>query len=286
MTMLANHDFDLTETDFRQISDVVYRYCGINLHDGKMDLVRARMAKQLRVGGFRSTAEYLQRVRADDSGAELVSLIDAISTNLTSLFREPAHFRHLREKFLPGLLERKRRNGPFRIRAWSAGCSSGEEAYSLAMVLDDTLGDVAVCDTKILATDISTRMLQKARSGVYPQEQLRTVPHAMLNRYFVRQSEGTRARQHDYAVEPALRRLISFRRLNLMDQPWPFSGNFDFIFCRNVMIYFDQPTQERLVQRYWEKLESGGLLFTGHAESLAGVSHRFHHVEPTIYEKR
>src|SRR5882672_9723256 len=131
MTMLANHDFDLTDADFRRISDVVYRYCGINLHDGKKDLVRARMAKQLRLGGFRSAAEYLQRVQADRSGGELVSLIDAISTNLTSFFREPAHFRYLRESFLPQLLERKRGDGHSRIRAWSAGCSSGDEAYSL-----------------------------------------------------------------------------------------------------------------------------------------------------------
>jgi chemotaxis protein methyltransferase CheR len=286
MTMLVNQDFDLTEADFRQISDVVYRYCGINLHDGKKDLVRARVAKQLRIGGFCSAAEYLERVQTDRSGGELVSLIDAISTNLTHFFREPAHFQHLRESFLPRLLERKRRQGRFRIRAWSAGCSSGEEAYSLAIVLDNALQKEGAWDVKILATDISTSVLRKARSGVYPQSQIRDVPEAMANKYFSRQSGAPRGQQHNYAIAPTLSRLISFRRLNLMDQPWPFSGNFDFIFCRNVMIYFDHPTQERLVQRYWEALDSGGLLFTGHAESLVGVSHRFHPVESTIYEKR
>lgn len=155
----------------------------------------------------------------------------------------------------------------------------------MAMVLDHALDGAGAFDAKILATDISTRMLRQAKTGIYPRSRLGDVPSAMLHKYFATAAEVSHGEGHAYAVGPALRGMISFRRLNLMEEPWPFNGSFDFIFCRNVMIYFDHPTQERLIARYWDRLESGGLLFTGHAESLTGISHRFRYVEPTIYEK-
>jgi chemotaxis protein methyltransferase CheR len=279
MTLIAADKFDLSEAEFRQISEVVYSHCGINLHDGKKALVRARIAKELRARGFRSASQYLGQIQADRSGAELASLIDALSTNLTSFFREPVHFQFLRERFLPELMERRRRGRQGRIRVWSAGCSSGQEPYSLAMTLADVLrAQLGDWDAKILATDISTIKLQEARAGIYEADDLNNVPAAMLREHF----EPLQGR---FGVKPGLRRLVAFRRLNLMERPWPFSATFDCILCRNVMIYFDHPTQEQLVGRFWDQLESGGLLFTGHSESLTGISHRFRYVQPTIYEK-
>jgi chemotaxis protein methyltransferase CheR len=153
------------------------------------------------------------------------------------------------------------------------------------MVLDNALDGDGACDAKILATDISARMMQRARSGVFPQSRLGNLSNVMLHKYFTAETRPAVGDQTAYAVGPVLRKLICFRKLNLMDHPWPFNGNFDFIFCRNVMIYFDQPTQDRLISRYWDRLDSGGLLFTGHSESLTAISHRFKYVEPSIYEK-
>jgi chemotaxis protein methyltransferase CheR len=276
--LIAEADYDLTEREFQLVSDLVYRHCGINLHDGKKELVRARMAKHIRSGGFRSVAAYLEHVNSEPSREAFHSLIDSISTNLTSFFRERQHFDHLSGKFLPALAERKRKAGANRIRAWSAGCSTGQEPYSLTITLLEALG--TAWDMKLLATDISRRVLQTARQGIYEKTKLDGVSTELRAKYFPT-LEGNRAVTQASAQ---LRSLIQFNYLNLME-PWPFSGPFDFIFCRNVMIYFDKPTQERLINRYYDCLDSGGLLFTGHSESLTGVSHKFRYVQPTIYAK-
>jgi chemotaxis protein methyltransferase CheR len=278
MTTLTREN--LSESDFRLISDMVYRHCGIHLHEGKRELVQARLAKRLRTGGFTRLQDYLDHVAADGSGREFTALIDAMSTNLTSFFREIGHFHFLTEHFLPRLLERKRKQKDQRIRLWSAGCSTGEEPYSLAMTMLEA-ANPQEWDVKILATDISTRVLQTAKAGIYPKDRADSVPQPHRSKYFLSaQVGGERALQ----VCPAARSLICFRHLNLMEN-WPFTGPLDFIFCRNVMIYFDKPTQERLVGRFWNCLESGGLLFTGHSESLTGIRHKFSYVQPTIYCK-
>jgi chemotaxis protein methyltransferase CheR len=268
---------DLSESEFQQISDMVYRHCGINLHDGKKDLVRARIAKRIRSGGFGSTSAYIQAVQNDPSRDEFHHLIDSISTNLTSFFREGQHFEYLRTRLLPTLMTHKKRRND-RIRAWSAGCSTGEEPYSLAMTLLDVVGPEA--DIKLLATDISRRVLDVARRGVYEKTRVDSIPAALRTRFFA-PAPGLAGK---FQASRELRSIIQFNYLNLMDS-WPFTGPFDFIFCRNVMIYFDKPTQHRLIQRYWDCLASGGCLFTGHSESLTGVSHQFRYVQPTIYMK-
>ncbi len=281
MTTQTSQD-TISEREFRQISDLVYRHCGINLHDGKKELVRARIAKRLRLGGFGSFSGYVQHVMEDGSGQEFGELIDAISTNLTQFFRENSHFAYLTEHFLPPLLQKKRREGKRRLRVWSAGCSTGEEPYTLGMTLSETLGDeMPNWDIKILATDISRNVLRQAEAGVYSQKRLGDVPPALRHRHFTVTRKGD---DKVFTVNDNVRRLIAFRYLNLME-PWPFGGPFDFIFCRNVMIYFDKPTQESLVNRYWDCLEPGGLLFTGHSESLTGINHRFRYVQPTIYTR-
>jgi chemotaxis protein methyltransferase CheR len=281
-TMSAIAEIPLTDREFTRLSALIYKQCGINLHGGKQQLVQARLAKRLRTGGFDSVSAYLDHVLADATGAELTSLIDSISTNLTSFFREVKHFDYLVQKFLPALIERKvKAGGDRRIRAWSAGCSTGEEPYSLAITLLDAVAGKGAWDIKLLATDISTKVLRSAQQGTYDTERVAPVSAAQKAKYFTRYRA---AGVETYQAMPSLREIIRFRHLNLMED-WPFIGPFDFIFCRNVMIYFDKPTQERLVRRYFNCLPAGGMLFTGHSESLTGIAHDFRYVEPTIYAR-
>ncbi|AQT66878.1 Chemotaxis protein methyltransferase [Anaerohalosphaera lusitana] len=274
-------DANLTDDDFRQVSRVIYEHCGINLHDGKKELVRARLAKRMRVTKRRSISDYLSYALRDHSGKEFSLLVDAISTNLTSFFREQKHFDFLCDEFLPSLITKKRASGDKVVRAWSAGCSSGEEPYSLAITLLSELKNAPEFQVKILATDISTTVLDRARTGIYPEKRVAPVPAELKHRYLIREkSDGEKM----FRVAKILRECIYFGQLNLM-QEWPIKVPLDFIFCRNVMIYFDKPTQERLVNRYYDILQPGGVLFTGHSESLTGIKHRFRYVQPTIYAK-
>lgn len=271
----------LTDQQFQEISKMVYDHCKINLHDGKKELVRARLAKRLRIGGFATYPEYMRHVLSDETGGEFSILIDSLSTNLTSFFRENQHFEFLRKTLLPQLLARKQKERSFKIRCWSAGCSSGEEPYSLAITLLDETSGKGSWDVKILASDISTTVLDRARQGVYPQERIEPVSAAQRSRYLTkRRIKG----EEVYEVNSPLRDAVVFKHVNLMEE-WPIRVPLDFIFCRNVMIYFDKPTQERLVNRYWDQLDVGGALFTGHSESLTGVKHKFKYVQPTIYRK-
>lgn len=275
----------LTERDFRKISDLVYEHCGINLHAGKKELVRARLAKRLRCGNFKTFSDYMKHVMADSTGKEFSILIDSLSTNLTSFFREGQHFEFLRERFLPSLMERKRAKRDFRIRAWSAGCSSGEESYSVAITLLDAVQGQGRWDIKILATDISTSVLEAAKTGIYDKQRVEPLSPIQRQRYF--RTSHTTENQKVFEVNQNLRDIVIFKYLNLMGS-WPIDtrrGGLDFIFCRNVMIYFDKPTQRRLVNRFWDLLSPGGILFTGHSESLTGIEHKFRYVQPTIYAK-
>jgi chemotaxis protein methyltransferase CheR len=263
------------------IRGLVYDHCGINLHDGKKELVRARLAKRLRVGGFATFPEYMKHVFADKTGKEFSILIDALSTNLTSFFREMQHFEFLRQEFLPLLLERKRSQRDFKLRCWSAGCSSGEEPYSIAITLLETVAGQGSWDVKVLATDISTTILERAQKGVYGEDRIKPVSPALRHKYLQAQTfKGEKV----FTVGKALRNVVIFKYLNLMKE-WPIRRKLDFMFCRNVMIYFDKPTQEALINRYWKVLDSGGILFTGHSESLAGIDHKFKYIQPTIYIK-
>ncbi|HOW17859.1 MAG TPA: protein-glutamate O-methyltransferase [Phycisphaerae bacterium] len=271
---------ELTDEQFERISDLVKSLCGINLHQGKKELVKARLSKRLRALGFAGFDEYIRYVQNDGGGDELVAMLDAISTNLTSFFREPGHFDYLAEQVLPGIAARA---GPGRrsLRIWSAGCSTGEEPYTIAIVTAECLPDPDSWDVRILATDLSTRVLAQARQGLYGADRLKDVPGLLVSRYFT--CVETRPRRL-YRVNDHLRGRVTFARLNLLG-PWPMRGPFDVIFCRNVMIYFDKPTQARLVERFWELLAPDGVLFVGHSESLAGVKHRFEYVQPTVYRK-
>ncbi len=278
---LTLEKLELRESDFRRISDRIFKHCGINLHNGKKGLVQSRLAKLVRQGPYKSFTEYVDYVLSPAGSKEFYNLVDSISTNLTFFFREKSHFDYLEQVFIPQLIAKKRKTRQPRIRIWSAGCSSGEEPYSLAITMLRLFEDKPGWDIKILATDVSTRILKKAQQGVYDQERLKPLPPQQKQRFFkLSKVDGKKI----YTVAPQLQQIIHFRYLNLME-PWPFTGKFDIIFCRNVMIYFDKKTQANLVNRYWDCLHPGGLLCIGHSESLAGTTHKFRYVQPATYIK-
>jgi chemotaxis protein methyltransferase CheR len=264
----------LKKGQFERISQLVHQMTGINLPPGKHELVRARLTKRLRALGLKSFDTYMEHLEHDQSEGEIVAMIEAMTTNKTNFFREPQHFGYLCHQILPVLRSRM-------IRVWSAGCSSGEEPYTTAILLNEAIGDRSLWDIRILATDLSSRMIAHARNGVYDINHLREVPPLLISKYFTC-IETKPVRR--YQIIEMLRRRVHFARLNLMEE-WPMRGPFDVIFCRNVMIYFDKATQEQLVNRFWKLMKPGGYLFVGHSESLTGSPHKFRYVQPAIYMK-
>jgi chemotaxis protein methyltransferase CheR len=271
---------ELRDIDFEKISRLVYEKCGINLHEGKKELVTARLGKRLREGNFQSFAEYYCHVTTEEGTEELVRMIDSISTNLTFFFREESHFALL-SNIVPTMAETAaRENKRPKLRLWSAGCSTGEEPYSLAITVLESLRSPFV-DVKILATDISTVVLKTATHGMYSEDKTKNVPLPLLKKYFQR---GTGKMNGYVRVNPLIRDMVSFKRFNLMDVP-PASALFDIIFCRNVMIYFDKATQQTLVNNFYSRLVKGGYFFIGHSESLTSLNHNFKYIEPSVYRK-
>ena len=271
MNIAAIH---LSDNHFKKISDLVYRTSGINLRSGKESLVRARLMKRLRARGMPSVKDYLDYINSEQGRDELVQFIDVMTTNKTSFFREAEHFHYMRERVIPELTGH-------RLRFWSAACSSGEEAYTLAMWLREHLPDIDTRDALILATDISRRMLDKARQALYPVATVRSLPSPQFKKYFTTLN-GRQA--GDVRVAGEVRSMVRFAWLNLLEK-WPMKGPFNVIFCRNVMIYFDRPTQQKLINRFWDLLEPGGYLFVGHSEGLSAVKHKFRYMRPATYRK-
>ena len=265
----------LTGREFEQFRALAYEQFGLDLSKGKEQLVSARLGKQIRELNLPSFEEYYRYIVQDRSGEALSGMIDALTTNHTSFFREPAHFDFLRQAVIPALRDRER------IAIWSAACSTGEEPYSIAFCLLDELGMEAVARIDILATDISTRVLAHAQKAVYPAARFESVPPALLRNYV---RKGAHQWKDWYLVKKEIRAAVEFRRLNLMKS---LSGLpvFPVIFCRNVMIYFDKPTQQDLVGRLAACLEPGGYLLIGHSESLNGIDHQLRYVRPAVYRK-
>lgn len=271
---------EMRDLDFERISRLVYDLAGINLHDGKKELVKSRLGKRLRHGNFGSFSDYYRYVTTQAGADELIAMIDSLSTNLTYFFREEKHYKKLEEVVREIAKEQSQRTTTLRLRVWSAGCSTGEEPYTLALVLNEALAGRAGSIT-ILATDISTRALKKAVTGIYEKERVNTISPPLLRKYF---QLGQGRWQGHYRVKKNIREMISFKRFNLKET-LDADYCFDFIFCRNVMIYFDKRTQEEVVNRFYDRLHEGGYLFIGHSESLTGLSHRFTYVQPSIYRK-
>jgi chemotaxis protein methyltransferase CheR len=273
--LTASQPRALTDREFQDIRQLAYQRFGLDLKPGKEELVSARLGRKIREGGFGSYREYLDSVLADRTGESLIALIDALTTNFTSFFREQAHFDFVRETVIPALRDKSS------IEVWCAACSTGEEPYSLAFTLQDELERAARPGFRILATDISTRALDAARAAVYPAERFERLPTAWLRKYLLR---GEGKWQGQFRVKPEIRRQVEFERLNLIE-PITHSRKFNLIFCRNVMIYFDKPTQEAVVNKLADWLDPGGYLFVGHAESLTGVQHGLQYLRPATYMK-
>jgi chemotaxis protein methyltransferase CheR len=271
--------FNLTAEELRLISSLVHQKFGINLGEQKRTLVIERLQKELRRGGFSNFKDYYDYVTREATGQALLTMIDRISTNHTFFFREQDHFELLTAEVLPRMLQ-KLPGGGQNLRFWSAGCSSGEEAYSLAMTVSDFLGPGSInLVPSILATDISVTALSKASQGVYASSETAQLPPGVKLRYFAKVADGM------WAVQEHLKKMILFRRLNLMRQVYPFRNKFHVIFCRNVMIYFDVPTRNALLEKFHKCLEPEGYLFVGHSESLGNSSGLFKYVKPAVYQK-
>lgn len=274
MTPRRYREFAFAWNDFVALRRLVETHTGIAVADAKFEMFYARLARRLRALGLRDFKEYVARLR-DDDGQELTELINAITTNLTGFFREPHHFEFLARRLVPDWAARP--GAPLRL--WSAGCSTGQEAYSLALVLLEYLPDAQTRDLRILATDLDTQALAVAAAAVYPARELDALARPPWRRWVL---HGRHAQQGFIRLRPEVRALVHPRRLNLVGD-WPLRRRYDAIFCRNVMIYFDAATKRRLVERLADRLAAGGHLFLGHAESLIGVTQRLRPVARTVY---
>lgn len=263
----------LESKHFDAIKHLLYKICGIDLKPGKEALVHSRLTGRLRTLEMDDFDTYLDYVKSDTSRRELTMLVDAMTTNKTHFFREEAHFDYLCRDLLPQWKTQQH------LRIWCAGCSSGEEPYTLAIALREAWPHIDAADVRILATDISDTVLDDARAALYREDQISDVPTSLLQKYFTRTPA---AHAPVYNIDPSVRHMVKFAALNLI-APWPMQGPFDVIFCRNVMIYFDQETRERLIERYYKLLRPGGYFFIGHSESLTGLTHSFDYVQPAIY---
>ncbi|KVE27613.1 chemotaxis protein CheR [Burkholderia singularis] len=268
----AARDFSFTSADFAKIRTLIHRVAGISLSEHKRDMAYSRLARRLRARGLTRFCDYLELLERDDDPAEWEAFTNALTTNLTAFFREAHHFPILAEFA-------KRRESP--VSVWCSAASTGEEPYSIAMTLVEALGEHAARSASVIATDLDTQVLAKAQAGVYAFEQVRHLSPERLKRFFLK---GTGAQAGRVKVRPELRAMIRFAQLNLTDADYGFSKPFDAIFCRNVMIYFDKPTQAQVLARFEPLMKPGGLLFAGHSENFSYVTRAFQLRGQTVYE--
>ena len=273
----------LSDKEFELFRGLIYKTSGISLALSKKELVKARLSKRLTKTGIGTFEQYYKFVtKHDKNGEELVHLLDSISTNKTDFFREAKHFDFLNTKLLPDLIQKKEKVKNKTIRVWCAASSSGEEPYTLAITILNHINPNDGWNIKILATDISTKILQRAIRGIYTIDSLKGISPAIVSAHFKRvvidKSNCFQAKDH-------LKKIITFRRFNLMTPNFPFRNPFDFIFCRNVMIYFDTDTQHKLILKFYNCLPKDGYLFIGHSETLARKTHGFKYTQPAVYQK-
>jgi chemotaxis protein methyltransferase CheR len=273
----VQQEYALQDDDFQKISHLVTSTTGIVIDDRKRAFIHGRLGRRLRALGLTDFSEYCRVLDGPDGAAERRVLVNAITTNHTSFFREQHHFDYLANTILPAAV-RKRQEAQRRLRIWSAGCATGEEPYTIAMTLCDSEVPLAGWDMKVLATDLDTNVIAHATAGIYDEERVDSIPRHFRDRYVTEQPDG-RGSMHE-----ALRSLITFKPLNLLDN-WPMHGPFDVIFCRNVVIYFDKPTQRTLFDRFADMLKPDGWLIVGHSESLQNLTNRFEMAGRTIYRR-
>ena len=279
----GDREAGLSQRDFGRLSAFVHEHCGIKLPPSKKTMLEARLRRRLRALDLKSYDDYCDYLFGPDGqDEEVVRMIDLVTTNKTDFFREPAHFDFLVRNCLPELCDAGRGGSWRKLTVWSAGCSTGEEPYTLAMVLSAFAESRPGLRFSIVATDISTRVLEKAALGIYDEDRVEPVPPAMKRKYLLRSKDRSRGLVR---VAPGVRSLVDFRRLNLMDGDFGLRESMDLIFCRNVIIYFDKPTQEGLVNRFTRHLAPGGYLFLGHSETLCGMDVPLVQMAPTVYRK-
>jgi len=279
--MTNNFGFTLSTEEFNKLRDLIYDRFGIHLTDAKRSLLISRLQAVLKRLHLNSFEEYYQYLVKDESLSALDELVNRVSTNFTYFYREEKHFEYFQRVFLPHwervLNERKSKD----IRIWVAGCASGEEPYTLMMLMKEYFKqNYSLWDAGILATDISQKALSFAEVGIYPEDRLHKLPETLKSRFFKPNSVGD-----SYEISADVKKEVTFRRFNLMNDVFPFKKKFQAIFCRNVMIYFDQPTREKLVRKYADLLEDGGMLFIGHSETLGRNHPDLQYVIPSAYRK-
>ncbi len=270
---------DMNNRQFQRFCEIALQKAGLSLKEGKEALVEARVAKRLRALGLGTAQEYLEYLEQEPTGEEIVQFLDTISTNYTSFMREADHF-----DFLGSLALAWLRAGQKRVRVWCAASSTGQEPYCIGMTLAEAFSGHEV-DYRILATDISTKVLAHAEAGCYTERELQALPRHLRAKYFARDN-GWVSAERIFRVAPKLKEHIVFRRLNLAELPYPMQGPFDAVFCRNVMIYFDHQTRAGLVSEVERLLRPGGFLITGHSETLTGIARELKLIQPTIYERK
>lgn len=281
--MASGQQLDITTEEFQKIADLIYKHAGIKLKDTKRQLVRSRLKKRLRKLEINNFSDYYQRVQSDQTGEELSYLLQAISTNVTSFFREEKHFDYMREVIIPELLEKYNTTSERTyLHFWSAACSTGQEPYTMAITLLENIPNPENYRIRILGTDISREALQSAKRGVYRMKDVEDVPQMIRDRYF---NTVTVNGERKVQVTEEVREMVTYGYLNLNGNDFPFSKKFDLIFCRNVTIYFDNPVVQKLINKFERHMKSDGYLFMGHSESLAGIDHNLSFKKATIYQK-
>lgn len=279
--LLNTSKLKLSNLEFKRLSDLVQRQTGIRMPQAKKVMLESRLQKRLRQLRIPTFSEYLQYLfSAQGKSEELLNMIDAVTTNKTDFFREPFHFNFLKMSLLPALVNRYQ--SPPKLTVWSAACSSGEEPYTLAMVLEDFKEKNPKLNYSIYATDISTQVLDIAKKGIYAEERIAPVPPALKFKYLLKSKDRIKK---EVRIHPSLRSKISFSRLNLLESPYSIREKMDIIFCRNVFIYFDRETQLFILNQFYKHLKPGGFLFMGHSESLNGLDIPYVQIRPTIYRK-
>ncbi|HCL56912.1 MAG TPA: chemotaxis protein CheR [Spirochaetia bacterium] len=269
----------MSDAEFEKIQKLVYDYLGIHLKDTKKLMIRNRLIKRLRQLKLEDYNDYLEYLAVKDDGNEFQEFINAVTTNKTDFFREYKQFEILRGEILPEFEKIKNQKN---IRIWSAGCSTGEEPYSIAITLDEFFKNKPVWDFRILATDINSQVLEHSQNGIYNESVLSPLSKEQLSQYFLK---GTGENEGTYKVKEILKNKIIFKQLNLFLPEFPIKGNIDIIFCRNVAIYFDKIKKQELFAKYYQLLRSGGYLFIGHSESLTGINNNFVFLKNNIYKK-
>ena len=276
----SNGMMAISDSEFKHIRDLIYKRFGINLTEQKRSLLVGRLQKLMRQLRLQSFAEYFSYLENDKTEASLGELVDLISTNHTYFNREKEHFTYFSETALPAVIEKLKRQNRKDLRIWCAGCSSGEEPYTLLMLMMEYLGnDYKSWDAGILATDISDKALTAARSGAYATDRVMQLPAPLRNKYFAPAGAG------EMQVIDKVKNEVTYRRFNLMNTTFPFKKPFQMIFCRNVMIYFDQVTRDALVSRYHKHTENDGYLFIGHSETLGREQNIYNYIQPALYQK-